>query len=146
MTDDDVRRSVLSVVQVQPPLSTRGVRSAVRARAQRTDEALRALAAAGLVRHSAKGWWPVGHARTPPGHASPGLTVDALDAMTPPERITAIWDAMSEAARERAWSQLSRDRVVNAIAILLTAAQPPARRPPWSLATADDQWQREADC
>ncbi len=65
--------------------------------------------------------------------------------MSRPERITAIWAALSPAGRDRAWAALDEEQRVDALAILLDAAELHAPEAPVTFASAYDAWQRRAE-
>jgi hypothetical protein len=126
----DLREQVLTVVRELGPVSTTKVRAAVRARAQRTSEALTALGRAGKVRSTPHGWQAVHDPVPCTGQGSPatnsppaGLTAATLDAMPRPARVVAIWGALSPAGRERAWAALSDAQRVEAVAVLFDAVE-----------------------
>jgi|SRR5829696_7971604 len=128
MTAAELREQVLAVVRERGPVSMRQVRAKVPARAQRVDEALRALESDGQVRNTPHGWIAARNDGTRPGHGSAArqtlrqeLIAAELAAMPRPERVRAIWRAMSPGARERTWSGLSDEQRVNAVAVLFDA-------------------------
>jgi hypothetical protein len=72
------------------------------------------------------------------------LTAARLDRMPRPERVKAIWAALSPAGRERAWAALDDDQRVEALALLFDATEERPRER-LTFAGAYDRWQREAD-
>lgn len=83
---------------------------------------------------------------TQPEVSSPdsGLTAAALDRMARPDRIAAIWNALSPAGRERAWAALNGDQRLDALAILFDAEELDGEPPP-IFTSAFDAWQRGAE-
>jgi len=121
MTAADHCEQVLAVVREQGPISTTKVRTAIRARAERTDSALRALATDRLVKRTPEGWDAAGQAGTGVRSACPRVTAAELAAMLRPERVRAIWNALSPNGRDRAWAALSDQQRVDAIAVVFDA-------------------------
>jgi len=125
---------VLAVVRKQQgPIASRAIALAVRRRKADVQAALRDLQRAGCILASAKGWTAAIDAadESPPAavpsavpvaeSSTHGLTAAELAAMPRPERVRAIWSALSPAGRERAWSLLDDEQRVDAMAVLLGA-------------------------
>lgn len=150
----ELRERVLAVVCERGPIPSRKLALAVGRRKADVQAALRDLHRAGLILGSTKGWTaaivetdesPLGTAgnRVPvPGNRCHGLTAAALDAMTRPERVWALWAAISPTARERLWGDLFAEQRVNVIAVIFTARE---ERLLVTSSAAIDAWQRRAD-
>jgi hypothetical protein len=138
----DLRERVLAAVQERGPVSGNALARALRRRREDVSAALAALEYAGRLRRTRGGWEAVGNGRetaeTPPS----GLTAAALDRMTRPKRVEALWSEMSPAGRERAWAALDGNRRADAIALLFDAVE---IREPETAAGAFHRWQTGAD-
>lgn len=160
-------RRVLAVLEEGGPLSGNAIARILGRRRADVFAALRLLDAAGRVdRVPDDRWQARGTTGNRPLNGSDAesvvpveaaalgpeerLTASALDRMSRPERITAIWAALSPAGRDRAWAALDEDQRVDALAILFDAEEldrepPPITFAPVTPASAYDSWERRAD-